>query len=1083
MEHETFPWLVPKPDRPRAKVLTSSPLLEEWPNHVLGGMFQATKSMSPFHIWRDEDAFARHVLNTDETARRFTAIIEADRPVRLLLDVDLSREDLSSEQKWPSADQVWSSVTTLLQRYLDIVTTRDINVHSECWTFASHRDDKISFHLYFPGLVFSEVKQLNLLITRGFHRFLLERIRAHDPVALPLARKPTSKGQARTAVDHLVYQCRRHMRVALCHKVGKPNLLYDQSRHPRGRALPSLEEQLKACLPHPSGPVRVLPELQAKLVMQPSAFLWAGQAQPDGQPGAQQSYDAFMAPLEMLNPITRTYTAKRFHSLQEVKTANPVCVRYHGVLDLDVAFKNRERHQAYLDHLRRLQTPFCAADVPFPEFQGLLKVVSRLQEELPRCWCYFSGSGFRVLFYDETLWSQQRFRKQGGGGLKVQAFLKRWAGAVTPYLDSTPYKSNCGTKADLRASSKTGLWPQLVGTSLVLSRTEDPATSRTIRRFWAALATVAEEKLEMAQLAEHKRVPEIMPRPVHSTTTTEFITKALRTQGDRHSTLSLLRPGVWYGRIAREHRPRKCLATEREHKSNNFQVEQDGGDLWYHCLSKRCPQRVLLARVPGWRPPVNDWRVKYEKNFDPREVLQLVTSVDKRLQEARKLVMAYLHRYFARVGADSGLLYAQRMAPRGFRLFNRQNLLNVLEACQFTLTDADGKPKRVHFGQLWLRDPSAPAFDRMVFNPRPYGAPREASPGAATACEFNTYTGPDISRYDASSADVRAAQPVLDHIRRIWCRDDEVVYTYVLNWLASVVQRPWHKLGVAILLQGEQGSGKGCVVEFIKKILGDSFKAIHRPDEVLGSFNTALLGTSLLFLDEMFWGGDKKLAGSWKALITEDVHQINQKYLPVISQRSCHNVIVASNNAHLAPVELKDRRSLVLSVANTYAGTQDATKRAYFQELRGVPAKAVARVLYTRDLRGWNSRNIPHTDAIQAQQEQTLDCVHRWWLKVITDGFMEETGVDGRATLRVDNSTEVNKAFVFSCYQRCPMVIARFSNDAHFWRTMKALVPDVSFRRPQEADARTRLAVFPPLPRLQDHWRTHAGGHWRFPHD
>ena len=26
------------------------------------------------------------------------------------------------------------------------------------------------------------------------------------------------------------------------------------------------------------------------------------------------------------------------------------------------------------------------------------------------------------------------------------------------------------------------------------------------------------------------------------------------------------------------------------------------------------------------------------------------------------------------------------------------------------------------------------------------------------------------------------------------------------------------------------------------------------------------------------------------------------------------------------------------------------------------------------------------------------------------------------------------------------------------------------------------FAVFPPLPQLQDHWRAHAGGRWRFPH-
>ena len=1094
VDHEEFTWIVPGPDRPSHRVLERSPRLEQWPEHVLGGTFQEYKSMSPYHIWCNQDAFVRYILGTPQIGRRFTAIIEAKRPVRLLLDVDLSQADLLPGKQMPPPTRVWDSVTTLLQRYLDITTVKNIDVRQECWTFSSHRADKISFHLYFPDLVFQDVEQLKLLITQGFHRFLLEHIRAGDPVALPLARNPTKDGHPKTAVDHLIYHKKRHMRVALCHKPGKPNLKYDRTLHPAGRPLPSPAEQLKACLPHPVGAsYQMQPPVDPQLVVAPQAFLWAGRAQPNGSPGAQQSFDAYMAPLRVLNPITRTYTAQRHKSLAEAKAANPGCVRYHGVLDLDVPFDARHRRDEYLSCLRKARRPFKAADVPFPEFQRLLAAVQKIPRDSG--WCYFSGSGFRVLLRpEESLWTSGRFCNASDGHRRIITFLtdQPWGPAVKPYVDRAPYQPNCGTKADLRASTKTGLWPQLVKPGMLLQQDEDAETSRTIRRYWANVGLQAGDRLAQAPrpaamspggpLGRARARPGAPPGVTKGNRSmSTVVEEALRAAGDLHSKVTKEKSACkWYCQTPRHHRPRRCLAgTRREHQSNNFEVEQDGAHLWYFCHSKHCPGRVKLAFVRDWRPPVNDWRVPYQTGFDSREVHRMVQRLGGGIEAVRKPVMAYFHRYFARVGVDSGQVYVQRLARRGFRILSRLNLLNVLEACQVTLMGTDAKPKRVHLGHWWLQDASAPTFDRMVFNPRAYG-----SPGAANTREFNTYTGPGVSRQDASQADPRDAQPLLDHIRTIWCRGDEELYTYVLNWLASVVQRPWHKLGVALLLQGEQGSGKGCVVEFIKPIVGDSFKAVHRADPVLGTFNTALLGSSLLFLDEMFWGGDKKLAGAWKALITEPVHQINQKYLPIISQKSCHNVIVASNNAHLAPVELKDRRSLVLSIDNKHAGSQDATSSAYFQRLRQVPVKAFARVLYTRDLRGWNSRRFPHTDAIQAQQEQSLGPVHRWWIKVITDGFIEGAGAYGaRAQLSLDQTTECDKASVYTSFTASPMVQAKFTNDAHFWRTMKVLVPDLSYRRVRVGEARNRTVVFPPLPQLKAQWTARAGGRWRFSDD
>jgi hypothetical protein len=93
---------------------------------------------------------------------------------------------------------------------------------------------------------------------------------------------------------------------------------------------------------------------------------------------------------------------------------------------------------------------------------------------------------------------------------------------------------------------------------------------------------------------------------------------------------------------------------------------------------------------------------------------------------------------------------------------------------------------------------------------------------------FNLYMGPMIARGDPDEA-----TPWIDHVRRIYPNEAD----HIMQWLAQRVQRPQEKVNHALVLGGEQGIGKGSMLEPVKHAVGPwNFQEIG-PAKLLGRFN------------------------------------------------------------------------------------------------------------------------------------------------------------------------------------------------------------------------------------------------------
>ena len=309
-----------------------------------------------------------------------------------------------------------------------------------------------------------------------------------------------------------------------------------------------------------------------------------------------------------------------------------------------------------------------------------------------------------------------------------------------------------------------------------------------------------------------------------------------------------------------------------------------------------------------------------------------------------------------------------------------------------TITEATGETpavmRKVNPAAIWNSNNNRRDVKRIAFDARPDG---ERDPNI-----FNIWQGYNVNSEDAQVFDEDDADAILDHIFNIWCQGNTEHYDYVINWFAHILQKPWIKIGTLLALKSDQGAGKGIIFDMIGKIMGTAhYSQSASMANITGDFNGGIEGKVLIDLDEAFWGGEVKMMGKMKNLITERSQLINKKCKEAYEVENTTAFSITTNNNLFAGVEKGDRRHMCLNLDNKYAGIETPETRVYIEAVRGagsgkeVPEKiygAFAKVLYNVNLDGFRPRKIPRTELLQDQIERGWGSVVRWWKDCLSDG-------------------------------------------------------------------------------------------------
>jgi hypothetical protein len=360
--------------------------------------------------------------------------------------------------------------------------------------------------------------------------------------------------------------------------------------------------------------------------------------------------------------------------------------------------------------------------------------------------------------------------------------------------------------------------------------------------------------------------------------------------------------------------------------------------------------------------------------------------------------------------------------------------------------------KEIPVSKAWLAHPDRRQYSKIVFDPRDE-EPDHYNLWHGFACE----PGPG------------SCAKFLAHIHDNIGSGNAEHYTWILGFLAHLVQRPWEKPGVGIVLRGEEGVGKGFFAGVVRRLLPQHFVAVSHASHITGRFNAHLKRTIVVYVDEAFWAGDKTGEGALKHLITDPQVLIEGKHKDPITFDSMHRFIISSNENWVVPAGLQARRWFVLDV-----GKEHANDRAYFQaiedELSDGGLEALMAHLMNFDLDTVDVFTAPKTKALLDQKDASLEPKAAFWLDTLQRGFVRYMGKDLTTDREVVKETEgwpkeLIKDLLFSAYCiwiREHNVRSRIEGSSGFFRWFKDknLLPGATTHQPHGGK---RILRYPPL--------------------
>jgi hypothetical protein len=288
-----------------------------------------------------------------------------------------------------------------------------------------------------------------------------------------------------------------------------------------------------------------------------------------------------------------------------------------------------------------------------------------------------------------------------------------------------------------------------------------------------------------------------------------------------------------------------------------------------------------------------------------------------------------------------------------------------------TFIDASGKEKETGIGHWWFNHPDRRQYQAVVY-----------APGITTAANiFNLWTGFSC---EAQQGDCSL---FMHHLRENICGGVEEYYAYLLNWMAMGVQHPDRPGEVAVVLRGQEGTGKGVFAKTYGGLFGSHFWHISSPHHLAGHFNAHLQLCSVLFADEAFFAGDRSYESTLKKLITEETLPIEPKGVDPFQAPNRIHLIIASNSDWVIPAGAEARRFFMLDVSD--ARRQDRPYfRAISEQLDSGGREALLFDLQHRDLSNFDVGVVPQTEALAKQKAHSRRDLDRLVETIAYDGSL-----------------------------------------------------------------------------------------------
>lgn len=276
--------------------------------------------------------------------------------------------------------------------------------------------------------------------------------------------------------------------------------------------------------------------------------------------------------------------------------------------------------------------------------------------------------------------------------------------------------------------------------------------------------------------------------------------------------------------------------------------------------------------------------------------------------------------------------------------------------------------------EIWLDSDRKRRYRKVVFKPTP------------CLCDPNDY---NLWKGFAVEPIKGECSKFLEHTHKIICSGNDDHFKYLLDLLALTVQEPGNPCEIAVVLKGEQGTGKGVFVRSFGSLFGRHYIQVDKTDHITGRFNSQLAAKVVVFADEAVWAGNKRDIGPLKRLITEPTLTIERKGIDVMETDNHVHLFMATNEKWAAPVGFNERRFFMLDVSDAKMQDQKYFDPIY-AEMKVGGREALLHLLLDRTFDRSSLRMAPKTNALRDQQDLALPSELQWWKSCLWNGELDE---------------------------------------------------------------------------------------------
>jgi hypothetical protein len=232
----------------------------------------------------------------------------------------------------------------------------------------------------------------------------------------------------------------------------------------------------------------------------------------------------------------------------------------------------------------------------------------------------------------------------------------------------------------------------------------------------------------------------------------------------------------------------------------------------------------------------------------------------------------------------------------------------------------DGKPEKFSFVNNWLKDHEQRVYEEVNFLPPPKIVPDGV---------YNLWNGFASEKIDTPPAE--DISTVLNHIKHVICNHDEDAYDYIVKWIAQIIQQPGILSGTAIVVKGEQGSGKDTFMKIVQAVIGKEYVAeTSNPEkDIFARFSNMRTGKLFVDIKEARLKDSLALHEAIKDAIDSELINFEKKGIDPCEIDNYARLLFTTNNAQPLALDNSDRRMVLLETNDEYCGNKEYFTKLY----------------------------------------------------------------------------------------------------------------------------------------------------------